>query len=47
MVYYQQSIVTDGISIITVKVENKDGNFEHTFNKSMCSELFKKLKSKQ
>lgn len=46
MTYFQQSIVTNGVDFILVQVEDKEGGFEFTFNKSMSKELFKKLKQK-
>ncbi len=46
MKYFTQSIETDGLTFITVKHENNDGSFEHTFNKSMTKEFFRKLKNK-
>lgn len=45
MRYLEQSITTNGKDFITVYVDDNDGGFEHTFNKTMSKELFKKLKN--
>lgn len=44
MRYLKQSIWTNGSDEITVTVDDNDGGFEHTFNKSISKEFFRKLK---
>lgn len=44
MVYFEDSITTDGKTFITVKHEDNEGGYEHEFNKSMTKEFFRKLK---
>lgn len=45
MLFFEQSIKTNGVDFIEVKYEDKDVGFSHIFNKSMCKEFFRKLKN--
>ncbi len=45
MRYFTHSITTDGETFITVSVDDTEGGFEWTPNKSMCKEFFRKIKA--